>query len=155
MNIKITETADPILLTKLNKEVQNLHAAMYPNIFKRFDEQTVELSMRKIVASPNTKCHIANVGSEICAYMITYVKEYPETAFTYARKSLYIDQIAILEGFRKKGIAKQLLNYIHNMALYSGLRRIEVDHWSNNTPASEFFRKNGYQKYREMLMFEL
>jgi ribosomal protein S18 acetylase RimI-like enzyme len=87
--------------------------------------------------------------------MITYTRDYPETAFTYSRKSLYIDQIAVLQGFRNKGVGKTLLNFAHNMALYSGLRRIELDHWTSNMPAASFFRKNGFTLYREMLMKEL
>lgn len=151
MNIKITETADPLLLCRLNQEIQNLHAAMYPHIFKKFDENSIELAMRNIVSMPQSKCHIATLGSQIAGYMITIIREYPETAFTYGRKSLYIDQIAVLQSFRQKGVGKALLDYAYNMALYSGLRRIELDHWSNNTAAAKFFRKNGFNIYREML----
>lgn len=155
MNIKITETADPLLLTKLNKDVQNLHATMYPGIFKRFDEAAVEMSMRAVMGSNSCKCFIATYGTEIGGYMITYIREYPETAFTYPRKSLYIDHLAVLGGFRNKGLGKSMMDYAHNLALYSGLRRIEVDHWSANTIAAEFFRKQGYRIYREMLMKEI
>ncbi|MCC6817977.1 MAG: GNAT family N-acetyltransferase [Bacteroidia bacterium] len=155
MKIKITETADPLLLTQLNKEVQNLHATMQPHIFKPFDEQAIEMAMRKIVSTPNNKCHIASIGSEICGYMISYIREYPETAFTISRKSLYIDQIAVIAGQRNKGIGKALLKYAYHMAIYANIRRIELDHWTSNSPASQFFKNNGFSLYREMLMKEM
>ena len=155
MNIKITETADPVLLTQLNREVQNLHATMHPHIFKRHDEAAIEMAMRKIVTTGGCKCYIASDGASICGYMITMVRDYPETAFTFSRKSLYIDQIAVMEGFRNKGVGKILLDYALNMAIYSGLRRIELDHWTSNIPAASFFRKHGFTLYREMLMKEI
>lgn len=155
MNIKITETADPVLLTQLNREVQNLHAAMHPQIFKKHEQTAIEMAMRQIVSTKDCKCYLASNGTDICGYMITIIREYPETAFTYARKSLYIDQIAVLEGFRNRGVGKILLDHARHLAIYSGLRRIELDHWSSNTPAATFFRKHGFKLYREMLMKEI
>lgn len=153
--IKITETTDTALLTSLNQEVQDLHAIMYPSIFKRFNETTIEMAMRKLVSNPDTKCHLATFGTDICGYMITYIRNYPETAFTFARQSLYIDQIAILEAYRNKGVATELLNFAEKMAIYSNIRRIELDHWTDNTPAAKFFRKKGFTLYREQLMKEV
>lgn len=153
--ISITETADPVLLASLNREVQTLHSMMYPEIFKPFEMENIELAMRKIVTTKGCKCYIATHIDEICGYVITYIREYPETAFTFSRKSIYIDQLSVVDKFRNTGVGKQLLNHVYNMALYSGIRRIELDHWSANTPAGKFFRKNGFEIYREMLMKEV
>lgn len=125
---------------------------MYPDIFKRYEADAIEMTMRKIVASKSFKCHIATMGSDICGYMITYVKDYPETAFTLARKSLYIDQVAILDGFRRKGAGQAMVDFAVRMAVYSNIRYIEADHWTINSPAANFFMKNGFTPYREMLM---
>lgn len=83
-----------------------------------------------------------------CIFMVRAAKENP---FMYKRTSVYIDQVCVLKEYQKTGAGKLLLQKVEEVARHLSINKIELDHWSANTIAAAYFRKNGYNLYREQL----
>src|SRR5687768_17476782 len=107
--IKITSTKDAKLIAQLNEEVQNLHAAMHPEIFKQHNAAAMEQSIEVMLHDPNAFCYVASEENVPIGYILILIKEIQENAFHYGFRKVYIDQICVLSEHRKAGVGKLLL----------------------------------------------
>jgi ribosomal protein S18 acetylase RimI-like enzyme len=149
--ITVIETKDYRLIAALNEEVQNLHARLHPEMFKPFDKFEMEKALENYLNEPNTYAYLAmQQGVEIgCA--VFFIREAKENAFHYNIKTLYIDQISVLSKYQRTGAGKYLMDQAEKLAREKSIHKIELDHWSANVVAASYFRKSGYQLYKERL----
>ncbi|MES2557985.1 MAG: GNAT family N-acetyltransferase [Bacteroidota bacterium] len=153
--ITLQPTEDYRLIASLNEEVQELHASLHPQIFKHYDEARVEAALKKMIVSVNCYAFVALQDGTPIGYMVLLVKEYPESAFTFARETLYIDQIGVLNGYQKTGVGSLMMEHAERLAKGLDINRVELDHWTANTVAAAYFRNRGYTLYREQLFKEI
>lgn len=92
----------------------------------------------------------AQRGDKAIGSAVMVVKEVAENAFHYQYKRLYIDQISVLAEYQKTGAGKLLLTKAEELARELSIHRLELDNWTANTVAADYFNKNGYLAYREM-----
>ncbi|NDI99307.1 GNAT family N-acetyltransferase [Flavobacterium sp. LaA7.5] len=149
MEVLITDTKDYELLATLNKEVQELHYALYPDVFKPYSQEDVISFFKEVLNQNSTKAFVAYSDKEIAGYILLFLKELPENPFQYAQKFLLIDQILICDSYRKKGIGKLLLEKADEVAQEAGLKIIRLNHWTLNNDARNFFGKNGFSYFNE------
>lgn len=79
------------------------------------------------------------------------LRNYPDTDFKKPYKSIYVHQISITESQRKKGYGSALMNKVADIAKENGIHKIELDYWSNNEIAKNFYEKNDFVKNREFV----
>ncbi|YBZ91589.1 GNAT family N-acetyltransferase [Paenibacillus sp. AK002] len=84
-----------------------------------------------------------------------HVSLYPENVFMKSYRSVYIHQLGIMKVHRNKGIGRLLMNFINNFAKENGINKIQLDYWSDNESASQFYIKNGFKSYRNYLYKEV
>ncbi len=149
--IIITETRDPELLARLNEDVQNLHYQLHPEIFKPYDREGVALFQQVALQDLNARAFVALQDEVPVGCMLCFIREAKENAFHYAIRSVYVDQISVLSAYRRSGAGKMLLQRAEQLAQEMGIKRLELDHWSTNTVAATWFRKNGYSLFKERL----
>jgi ribosomal protein S18 acetylase RimI-like enzyme len=150
--ISISETRDHLLISQLNEEVQNLHAAMHPDLFKPYNREEAIKAYRDFLSDPLCRCYIAEKNGKTIGYGVFFIREVKENAFHYTIKSLYIDQLAVLSEHRRSGAGKLLMQQAEKLATELSITRLELDHWSANTVAASFFRKQGYELRKERLI---
>ncbi|HLP55616.1 MAG TPA: GNAT family N-acetyltransferase [Fluviicola sp.] len=155
MMITLQPTTDHRLIARLNEEVQQLHVNLHPEVFKPYDPTAVESALESMMAKPNSHAFVAMLGEIPAGFMLMFVKRIPENAFIYARETLYIDQIGVLNEYRKTGVGKLLMEQAEKLAQELGIKRIELDHWTANSVAAKYFRSKGYALYREQLFKEM
>jgi diamine N-acetyltransferase len=83
------------------------------------------------------------------------IRNYPENAFKKAYPSVYVHQISISESHRKKGYGSKLMEEIYHIAKTNHIDMIELDYWCDNHSAKEFYKKQGFTKYREFVYKEV
>jgi ribosomal protein S18 acetylase RimI-like enzyme len=66
-------------------------------------------------------------------------------------KSIYIDDIFVVDEFRQQGIATQLFNEIESIAKQISAKRIDLTVWQFNTSAIEFYKSLGMTEQRIVL----
>ena len=56
----------------------------------------------------------------------------------------YIDDICVSKNYRNQNIGSHLLVYIEKLAKNMNIKRIELDVWSFNETAINFYQKNKF-----------
>lgn len=59
-------------------------------------------------------------------------------------RSLMIWEFHVLEGYRRQGVGRQLMDILEGRARAAGLRIMEVEAQNTNTPAIQFYRQMGF-----------
>ena len=83
-------------------------------------------------------CFVAEVNGIIVGYT-TYFYAY----YSWVGKSLYLDDLYVTKTYRNKGIGKELLNTVINLAKESNCKKVrwQVSNW--NTNARNFYKHIG------------
>ncbi len=147
----IEQTTDSKIIATLNREVQELHCRLYPDLFKPYEQATIENALRDHLEDPDCFAYLARKDGMVVGYAVFFIRDWPENAFHYARKTLYIDQICVHSEHRNTGAGKLLLKQAETLAKEHSAYRIELEHWSANADAAIYFRKNGFNVCRERL----
>jgi len=155
VEIEIIQTTDVTRLSKLNKEVQELHVKLYPEHFKPFNLEEVSSFFQKIMSNPSYLFFLAKKDHEDVGYLWVELKEYKENVFTKSYRSVYIHHLNVIEKYRNLGVGSNLIEKVHNIARENGINKIELDYWADNEFAQRFYEKHGYKNYREFAFREI
>lgn len=146
MMIRRATYSDAEILSRLNLDVQRLHARALPHLFKTPHSADFALQfMQDQLADPNNIFYIAQQDGEDIGYVFARLIERTENAFMYGWKYLYIDQISVKASHRGIGCGRQLMETVFQLAKQEGIRRIALETWSFNQDAQAFFTKLGFE----------
>lgn len=153
--VRLVRTTDAGLIARLNGPVQRLHHALYPTLFRPFDERDVGACMA--VAMQDAQCYfmVCYVDEVAVGYVWYEAVERKENAFSYARNCVYIHQLAVDEGYRGRGIGRKLMGSAIVYAKGQSIKRIEVDYWARNNQAKEIYEHYGFTVEREIAFIAL
>ena len=149
MKLTVVKTSDLKLLTNLNEEVQELHHELYPNVFKPFSFAEIIEAFEQMFESAPTEAFVLKENDSNIGYAIVRTLKSPENAFKYEETRVYLDQIMILKSHQGRGLGKHLLEYVLNEYKKKGVGEIELDNWSDNLNAKDFFEQNGFELKKE------
>ncbi len=100
-----------------------------------------------LAVNPKFRAYIATVDSKPAGYIVYF--------FTYstflALPTLFLEDIFVLEEYRRGGVGKALFGFIKEEAKRDGCGRIEFNVLKWNTPAQEFYRANGAEQLEWLL----
>ena len=147
MIIRLAAPSDASALSRLATDVQGLHAQQHPNVFKMPDGDDFATSLfEDMLADPTVKIFIAQEDGNPIGYVLCKLIERPENPFTFAARTLLIDQISVHPIARGKGVGAALMQRAEVLARESGSQRIHLDSWDFNLNAQAFFEHLGFQK---------
>ena len=107
-------------------------------------DEEAENRLRRDCLSSKPKYHtyIGKVGDKPVAYIIYF--------FTYssflALPTLYLEDIFVLEDYRRCGIGKKMFSFLKETAKREGCGRIKFTVLKWNKSAQEFYEKNGAKR---------
>jgi diamine N-acetyltransferase len=83
------------------------------------------------------------------------IRNYPETSFKKAYRSIYVHQISIGVGYKRQGYGSQLMSHIYHIAKSESIDLVKLDYWANNEHAKSFYNEQGFSGYREFVYKKL
>jgi len=107
-------------------------------------DKTAKRRLSRDALSKNPRCeaYLGRLGSNYVAYVIFY--------FTYssfrALPTLYLEDIFVLEDYRRRGIGQAMLDFCVERARKEGCGRIEFTVLDWNKAAQRFYEKNNAQE---------
>jgi diamine N-acetyltransferase len=149
--MKIIQTTNADIIAKLNRSVHDLHVQWYPQYFKEYDYEAVKAFFQSFINKDNFIFLLLEDNEEAIGYAWIEIRKYPETPFRKAYKSIYVHQISIVETKRKKGYGSKLMEEIYLIASDNKIDLVELDYWTENEAAKDFYRKHGFSTYREFV----
>ena len=96
-----------------------------------------ELAMERL--NPYCRCYLAEEGGQVCGYCCLFVLF--ETA--------EVHNIAVGQSYRKRGIARLLMQTMHEKAKSLGAEKCFLEVRESNLPAIALYQSFGYEKYGE------
>ncbi|PEZ76433.1 MULTISPECIES: GNAT family N-acetyltransferase [Bacillaceae] len=151
----VSQTWDHEVIAKLNQNVHNLHAKLYPRYFKEYNYCAMKETFKSLVKNNSFVFLVLIDHEEPIGYAWIEIKNYPESAFKNEYKSVYVHQLSIAESQTQKGYGKKLMNEVYEIAKKNDIDLIELDYWCENIAAKEFYKKQNFEKYREFAFRQL
>ena len=143
---------DAELIARQTSSVQQLHNEALPFIFKPpsadlFPRQKLEALIR----DPNSIGAVAEIGGKVVGHIYGAVVNRAENEFNPAYSYLYIYQIGVDDEGRRQGAGTALITFIRDQARALGLTALQVEHWTFNARAREFFEACGFSPMKVMM----
>ena len=104
--------------------------------------------------SRDTSCvFVAEAGKDIVGYCLAFVEKYPPVL--EIKEYGLVQDIAVSEKYRHRGIGKRFLNEARNWFSEKGISRIEARVATTNKISTGFWAKMGFTPYLETVFVEL
>jgi ribosomal protein S18 acetylase RimI-like enzyme len=153
ISIRTADGADLDALVELNRAVQGIHAAALPSLFKsECALETVKEAFQKMMAAPGG-CWLIAEAAQPCGYLYADFRERPESWSQRQRRVCNISHVAVSPGWRRRGVARQLVARVREEAARRGFERIELDVWSFNPEAKACFARLGFHVFNERMTY--
>ncbi|GAA0542841.1 GNAT superfamily N-acetyltransferase [Rhizomicrobium palustre] len=148
LTIRKAGPQDVKTLVRLNRPVQALHHDAQDWLFKaETEDAALEAYFASVIANPTHTILMAFWDEEAAGYLFYEARERPASLLTKANRSLFIHHLSVDEVHRRKGIGRVLMAAVDLAA--DGFDFVEVDFWSFNGEAREFYAACGYGVSRE------
>lgn len=128
------------IISKLHK----MHVESRPDFYIE-NERPINKKEYKAMLNSKDKINIAYlVDDKIAGICLATIKDKIE-------KSIYIDDIFVLEEFRHQGIATRLYKQIESIAKEIEAKRVDLTVWQFNKNAMNFYKSLGMKTQRTVL----
>lgn len=140
-------------VSELLKEVNLVHHLGRPDLFKKNNKYTKE-ELKKLINNKLNPIFVYEMNNRVVGHAFCITKEVKDDNLLMDSKTLYIDDICVLEKYRRMGIAKELFEYVKKYAKDNGYYNITLNVWSFNDKAYSFYEKMG-MKPQKITMEEI
>lgn len=147
--MKVLRTSDYELIARLNQPVQDVHFSFFPKYFKAYNYEDIKSFFKGIINNENYIFLLLEDDQEYIGYAWVEMISKQDTVFKRAYQSVYIHQMSINKANRKQGYGEKMLEEVYAIAQEKEIDLIELDYWSLNSMAANFYKKHGFARYRE------
>lgn len=156
MEIRRASADDAEIVSALNSEVQQVHADLFPDLFKPPSDETFSATLvRQLLADPATYIFIGYLDGEPVGYVYAQIIRRAENSLRYASERLFIHHISVKRDYQRHGVGEALIQATVNLAKEQGISTMALDVWSLNTKARAFFAAQGFATYNENMWLHL
>ena len=142
-------------VNRLRRQVNDLHVAGKPEVFKPGFCKELEDYVYEIYNSPEKKLVVAADGGHICGFAVLNHINRPENPFMFERDFLDIDEFCVDAACRRQGVGRAMIDFIRAFAKEQGFHRLELNMWEFNRDALAFYEATGFvtfRRYMEMFL---
>ncbi|MBQ3419306.1 MAG: GNAT family N-acetyltransferase [Erysipelotrichaceae bacterium] len=155
MSIRKANINDVNGINALLYQVQDVHANGRPDIFIKGTKKFKDEELIEILNGNDLIFYVYEANKKILGYICIKIIIESESFSKYARKELYIEDLCVDENYRHQGIAKELYDYIIELAKKEGCSHITLNVWELNKNAKEFYKKMGMNPLKTIMEFKL
>ncbi len=153
--VRFAREEDLERVNELRKQVNDLHVAGRPDVFKPGFCDELRDYLYVIWKSPEQKIVVAEAGGTVCGFAVLNHIVRPENPFMFVRDYLDIDEFCVDKAFRRRGAASEMIRFILDFAKEQGFTRLELNMWEFNEGALAFYEAAGFKTYRRYMEINL
>jgi len=154
IHVRLAEPGDAEGIVALMQEVQALHVAGRPDLFKPGGTENAEETRARMLL-PDSFMWVATLDSRIVGYAYGRLSADPENRWRFAARTFTLDQMGTKDGLRRQGIGRALWNAVVDVAKAERADRVVLNVWSFNRGAREFYDRLGFRSFHERMSVEL
>ncbi len=144
MEIRRASSKDIPGLDRLLMQVCLVHHKGRPDLFKYGERKYTKEELETLLQDDNRPVFVAvNEKDEVLAHAFCIFEQHLNNHVLTDVKTLYIDDICVLESCRGQHIGKQMYDYIYRFAKEQGFYNLTLNVWSLNEPALKFYEACG------------
>jgi len=155
IDVRPAGPADAPGISDLAAEVQTIHAAAQPTIFKPAGPDTFPpAAIRELMATPGHRFWVATSGdaaNEMLGYVYATVHAQPETTWRYATTVVTLDQMSVAARHRRHGVGGRLVTAVRDAAAALGAAEVRLNVWAFNESARAFYDRCGFIEVQQRL----
>lgn len=144
MIIRKANDNDVERLYEMLYQVQSLHAAGRPDVFKAGTHKYSKEEIKGFLSNELSPVFVADFGDGVAVgYAFCDIREQAETSNLKKTKTYYLDDLCVDENYRGKGIGRKLYEYVLSQAESVGADSLTLNVWHLNESAVRFYEKVG------------
>ncbi len=151
MVVRFAARADLPAVNQLRKQVNDLHVAGRPEIFKPDFPAELRDYLYAVFDDSGKDVVVAELDGAILGFATLNSVHRPETPYMYERHFLDVDEFCVAESARRQGVGRALTDFIRNIAKSRGFSRVELNMWEFNRDALAFYEAVGFSTYRRYM----
>lgn len=140
--IRLAKKQDIDRIIELLHQVCLVHHDARPDYFKdsiKYNQEELEMKIKDTL----NPIFVYEENEEVLGYAFCIHEEVKDNQLLTDRKTLYIDDLCVLEGYRGKGIGKKLYYFVRDYAKEKGYHNVTLNVWSSNKNALAFYESLG------------
>lgn len=141
MLIREYQEKDKNDLKILIQELHNLHVKNRPDIYKTIKEISEEF-INQTLSDINL---IVIEKEKVIGLLIASIKKTKENEIMYSYPFIYIEAVVIKEEYKNHKIGTKLYEELEKIAKKKKITKIELNVWSFNNNAIEFYKTLGFK----------
>ena len=138
-------------LLALLAQVGQVHHEIRPDIFPAGTMKYDAAALETLLADPNRPVFVAMEEGFVAGYCFCVHKTVEPGTCAVARSELYIDDLCVDAGHRRRGIADKLYCHALEYAKSMGCGSVTLNVWCGNDSAMDFYLHHG-MKPRNIMM---
>lgn len=143
MEIRFAAAGDIPGIQRLLGQVGEIHHQLRPDIFRAAAMKYNEEELLTLLSEENRPIFVAAEGETVAGSCFCTLREYRGSSVSTDRRELYIDDLCVDEGHRRRGAATALIRRARKYAREQGCRCITLCVWSCNEGAMRFYEAMG------------
>jgi GNAT superfamily N-acetyltransferase len=154
INVRRATPGDVVHIARLALEVQDVHVAGRPDLFKPGGvEPIAEIAHR--IGTDGQFYWVAALSTTPVGYAYARLVDEPESLWRRAARTLVLDQMGVAKGHRSQGIGEALWDAVRETAAAERVERVILNVWAFNSDARRFYERLGFTSFHERMAFEL
>ena len=151
MNLRFAVEADLERVNALRRQVNDLHVAGKPDIFKPGFSDELQDYLYVVFDDPDKDVVVAVEDDTVLGFAILHAVRRPETPYMKERNYLDVDEFCVAAFARRHGVGRALVDFIRRLAKDRGFPQVELNMWEFNQDALAFYEAVGFTTYRRYL----
>lgn len=132
------------------------HRLAHPEIFQEIsDPKDTKDYFLSSIKSRDAVIFLAENCGEIIGGVLAWVRQTPEISIMVPRTYVSIENLVVVNAFRRQGVGKALMEHIHLWSKERGIKQIQLTVWDFNKSAQEFYQNLGYEMLHHRMRKEL
>ncbi|MGN0970947.1 MAG: GNAT family N-acetyltransferase [Aristaeellaceae bacterium] len=142
--------ADIPRINVLRKQVSDLHVQGRPDVFHGFSQALADRA-GELIRREDAGIAVCEREGVIEGFASILYVDKPASPYRHPQHFLHIEEFGVDEACRRKGVGRELMDWIRREATEKGFPRIELDMWTFNEGALAFYEAVGFKVYRKYM----
>jgi ribosomal protein S18 acetylase RimI-like enzyme len=152
LSIRESLPSDAKALGNLLVEIQTLHVAALPSIFRPIEQDgQTEGLLTDQITTPDAQSFIAEEGGKIVGYIWVRMHRTPPIHLMVPRQFAEIDTLVVAETHRRAGVGRALVTRAQDWAIEQGADEIRLVVYEFNQDAIRFYERLGFTTSRRTM----
>jgi len=138
--LQLARQVDREQVERIAKEVHAMHIAWRPDIYEMPEELYPVERFDRVISEK--QLYVAKEQNTVLGYVLVKIRSY-DWPGVVRRKVMLVDELAVREEIRGKGIGTAMMDDVKVLARAFGCTDIQLGVYPQNDAAVSFYQKNG------------